>query len=379
MNKVRCMLQACGMDNRYWGEALSYVVYTENRSPTKALGGKTPFEALFGRKPNIDHLRPFGCTAFAFIDRQGEANKVGPPSDQVCFCQLFDCRSVKFTEDFIPADEKKVQFNDQLTTHQLQEYEDTNDVESTSTTIIPREQVSQDSVGASTKAPESPISTNQSDQGHVSDPEQDEGAVSSDQESSDSEVEFENPTGLEALSGGHHQVYSVDVINDTPQSFADIEASPNKQAWLEATQDEYNSLLNNGTWVLTDLPPGRKALACKWLWRNKFDAVGRFTKYKALLVIKGFLQRYCLDYLEIFAPVLRYNTLRLVLFLVACNSWKIRQMDVKTAFLNGSLDDDTEIYMAQPPNYVVPGTEGQVCKLQKVKLVFITLLSEQRL
>ncbi|KAF0710735.1 hypothetical protein As57867_005464, partial [Aphanomyces stellatus] len=56
MNKVRCMLQACGMDNRYWGEALSYVVYTEYRSPTKALGGKTPFEALFGRKPNIDHL-----------------------------------------------------------------------------------------------------------------------------------------------------------------------------------------------------------------------------------------------------------------------------------------------------------------------------------
>ncbi|KAF0706195.1 hypothetical protein As57867_006775, partial [Aphanomyces stellatus] len=111
------------------------------------------------------------------------------------------------------------------------------------------------------------------------------------------------------------------------------------------------------------LPPGRKALACKWLWRNKFDAVGRFTKYKARLVIKGFLQRYGLDYLEIFAPVLRYNTLRLVLFLVACNSWKIRQMDVKTAFLNGSLDDDTEIYMAQPPNFVVPGTEGQVCKL----------------
>ncbi|KAF0689406.1 Aste57867_19144 [Aphanomyces stellatus] len=206
-----------------------------------------------------------------------------------------------------------------LTTHQLQEYEDTDDVEST--------------MGASTKAPESPISTNQSDQGHVSDPEQDEGAISSDQDSSDSEVEFENPTGLEALSGGHHQVFSVDVINDTPQSFADIEASPNKQAWLDATQDEYNfksqqawldatpeeydALVNNGTWVLTELPAGRKALACKWLWRNKFDAVGHFTKYKARLVIKGFMQRCGLDYVEIFAPVLRYKTLRLVLFLVA--------------------------------------------------------------
>ncbi|KAF0748495.1 hypothetical protein AaE_007324 [Aphanomyces astaci] len=69
MNKVRCILQASGMANEYWGEALNYVVYTENRSPTKALGGKTPCEALHGRKPNIEHLRSFGCTAFAFIDR----------------------------------------------------------------------------------------------------------------------------------------------------------------------------------------------------------------------------------------------------------------------------------------------------------------------
>ncbi|KAF0712205.1 hypothetical protein As57867_004887, partial [Aphanomyces stellatus] len=93
--------------------------------------------------------------------------------------------------------------------------------------------------------------------------------------------------------------------------------------------------------------------------------LGHFTKYKARLVIKGFMQRYGLDYVEIFAPVLRYNTLRLVLFLVASNGWIIRQMDVKTAFLNGYLDEDTEIYMVQPPNFVVPGMEHLVCKLLK--------------
>ena len=69
MNKVRCLLEDTGMDKQYWGEALNYVVYTENRSPTKALGGKTPFEVLHGRRPNIGHLRPFGCTAFAFIGK----------------------------------------------------------------------------------------------------------------------------------------------------------------------------------------------------------------------------------------------------------------------------------------------------------------------
>ncbi|KAF0758507.1 hypothetical protein AaE_003914, partial [Aphanomyces astaci] len=93
--------------------------------------------------------------------------------------------------------------------------------------------------------------------------------------------------------------------------------------------------------------------------------MGKFTKYKARLVIKGFLQREGLDYTEIFASVLRLNTLRLILCLVAKHSWNVRQMDVVTAFLNGVMDADTEIYMMQPPNFVVPGLENKVCKLVK--------------
>ncbi|KAF0689295.1 hypothetical protein As57867_019178, partial [Aphanomyces stellatus] len=385
MNKVRCILQASGMDKVYWGEALNYVVYTENRSPTKALGGKTPFEALYGRKPNIDHLRPFGCTAFAFIDK-AKRTKLDPRAIKCVFVgyasqhksyrlidcdsgQLIQCRSVTFTEDSVPANDKKVQFNDQITTVPLQDYpsenvevEDEEDVEAVSTH---QQHSTQVSVGAPiVDTDRDPNASSQPSEGQVSDTDHEE-HVSSDQESSDSDVEPENPTGLEAISGGRHQVLSVDTVNDAPQSFADIEASPNKQAWLDATHEEYDALVNNGTWVLTELPAGRKTLACKWLWRNKFDAVGHFTKYKARLVIKGFMQRYGLDYVEIFAPVLRYNTLRLVLFLVASNGWIIRQMDVKTAFLNGYLDEDTEIYMVQPPNFAVPGMEHLVCKLLK--------------
>ncbi|KAF0693666.1 Aste57867_15393 [Aphanomyces stellatus] len=156
MNKDRCILQASGMDKVYWGEALNYVVYTENRSPTKALGGKTPFEALYGRKPNIDHLRPFGCPAFAFIDKAKRA-KLDPRAIKCVFVgyasqhksyrlidcdsgQLIQCRSVKFTEDSVPANDKKVQFNDQITTVPLQDFpsenvevEDEEDVKAVST------------------------------------------------------------------------------------------------------------------------------------------------------------------------------------------------------------------------------------------------------
>ncbi|KAH9120221.1 hypothetical protein AeMF1_007508, partial [Aphanomyces euteiches] len=158
---------------------------------------------------------------------------------------------------------------------------------------------------------------------------------------------------------------SVQVLNETPLSFSDVDKSPNRLKWLEATQDEYESLVKNGTWTLTDLPPGREALKCKWLWRIKFDAEGNMTKFKARLVLKGYMQRYGVDYLEIFAPVLRMNTLRPLLCLVAHNEWKIRQLDVKTAFLNGQLEDDSEIYMEQPPRYAVLGEETKVCRLNK--------------
>ncbi|KAF0712542.1 hypothetical protein As57867_004782, partial [Aphanomyces stellatus] len=290
MNKVRCVLQASGMDNQYWGEALNYVVYTENQSPTKALDGKTPFEALYGRKPNIDHLRPFGCSAFAFVDKAKRA-KLDPRATKCVFVgyasqhksyrlidcesgQLFQCRSIKFTEDFVPAKDKKVQFNDQITTFPLQDYpsenvevEDDEDVESVSTHRIPQQHSTQVSVGASTvDTDRNPSATTQPNEGQIYDPGHEE-PLSSDQESSDSNVEPENPKGLEAISGGRqHQLLSVDSVNDTPQSFADIEASPNKHTWMDATQEEYDALVNNGTWVLTELPAGRKALACKWLW-----------------------------------------------------------------------------------------------------------------
>jgi hypothetical protein len=88
--------------------------------------------------------------------------------------------------------------------------------------------------------------------------------------------------------------------------------------------------------------------------------VGRF---KARLVIKGFLQRHGIDYNEIFAPVLRMEVLRLLLTIAAMLDFEIRQMDVKTAFLKGFLDE--EIYMEQPEGFVVPGKEHLVCKLKK--------------
>ena len=98
--------------------------------------------------------------------------------------------------------------------------------------------------------------------------------------------------------------------------------------------------------------------------RQKEDEVdGSIDKFKARLVIQGFKQRHGIDYFDTYAPVARISTIRLLIALASIHDLVIHQMDVKTAFLNGDLDD--KVYMEQPEGFVMPGNEYKVCKLIK--------------
>ena len=101
----------------------------------------------------------------------------------------------------------------------------------------------------------------------------------------------------------------------------------------------------------------------KWVYKAKKNAKGEVKRYKARLVAKGYSQRADIDYDEVFAPVARLETVRLIISLAAQNSWKIYQMDVKSAFLNGVLEE--EVYIEQPQGYEVKGEEDKVLKLKK--------------
>ncbi|CAI7865527.1 unnamed protein product [Closterium sp. NIES-54] len=129
----------------------------------------------------------------------------------------------------------------------------------------------------------------------------------------------------------------------------------------KALEDEFQSHMENETWTLTNLPPGRKALDCTWVLRVKTDAEGRLERRKTRLVIKGFQQREGIDFQEVFAPVAKAPTLRLLLAAAAVCGWKVEQMYVKTAFLYGVVDE--EIYMKQPEGY--DDGSGRVCRLNK--------------
>ena len=138
---------------------------------------------------------------------------------------------------------------------------------------------------------------------------------------------------------------------------------PDSDKWREAMDTEISSLLQNKTWTLTELPSDRKAVSCKWLLRRKYNPDGSIARYKARLVARGFTQTHGLDYTETFTPVLRMTSLRLLLAIATHFNFTVHQMDVKTAFLNGELEED--IYMQQPPYYESREYPTHSCKLHK--------------
>lgn len=106
------------------------------------------------------------------------------------------------------------------------------------------------------------------------------------------------------------------------------------EEWMAAADSEYNSLIENSTWKLVELPPGRTAIGCKWVFKAKHDSQGKVNRFKARLVAKGYAQKYGIDYDETFSPVVRFSSIRALLAFAFQNNMIIHQMDVVTAFLN---------------------------------------------
>ncbi|KAL0298982.1 UNVERIFIED_CONTAM: Retrovirus-related Pol polyprotein from transposon TNT 1-94 [Sesamum radiatum] len=140
---------------------------------------------------------------------------------------------------------------------------------------------------------------------------------------------------------------SVDI--DEPTTYGEAMTSPNANEWITAMKEEMSSMARNNVWELVDLPTGRKTIGNKWVLKVKRKADGSIDKFKARLVAKGYTQKEGIDYEETFSPVVRFASVRLILAIVAHLDLELFQMDVKTAFLNGELDE--EIYMDQPEGF----------------------------
>ncbi|CAI7771020.1 unnamed protein product [Closterium sp. NIES-53] len=146
-----------------------------------------------------------------------------------------------------------------------------------------------------------------------------------------------------------------------PKTLAEALSGPDAEKWKLSVKEEYDSLLENETWELCELPPGKKAISSKLIFRHKYGPDGELTRYKSRLLAKGFQQTKGKDFDDIFAIVGKGTTLRVMLGTAANRGWRIKQMDITTAFLNGIILE--ELYMLQPEG--LDDGSGRVCRLKK--------------
>src|SRR4051812_8931341 len=150
---------------------------------------------------------------------------------------------------------------------------------------------------------------------------------------------------------------------DDPATYEEAMMSPYSNKWQDAMKSEIGSMYENQVWTLVDLPDGPKDAENKWIFKKKTNADGNVTVYKAQLVVKGFRQIQGIDYDETFSPIAKLKSVRIMLAIAAYYDYEICQMDVKTAFLNGDIDEG--LYMMQPKGFVNPKDANKVWKLQQ--------------
>ncbi|KAG9440556.1 hypothetical protein H6P81_020721 [Aristolochia fimbriata] len=363
MEMVRCMLKGKHVPHSFWAEAIACAVYVLNRCPTNGLKNMTAYEAWNGHPPNVKHFRIFGSIAYAQVPKEVR-KKLDDKSVKCVFIGYHN--QIKGYKLYNPVTKKTLASRDVIFKeeeewswtqdgHQEKVIFPFPDEPSTSERIVHLE-VEDDA------APSLPISD---------EPFPSHSVPSSPSQSSSPASRPVRQTKLPARLQDYVIYKDTDPVDEDiinfclfadcdPQTY---EEATNDDGWVEAMDKEIASIEKNDTWTLTTLPLGKKSIGVKWVYKTKYQSNGKIDKLKARLVVKGYRQKSGIDYFEVFAPVARLDTVRMILSLAAQMKWTTYQMDVQSAFLNGFLDE--EVYVDQPDGYVQTGKEHMVYKLKK--------------
>lgn len=344
LNMVRSLLLKGNVHKNFWPEAVNWSIHVLNRSPTFAVQNMTPEEAWSGRRPAVDHFRIFGCIAYAHTPDE-KRKKLDDKSEKCIFLGVSD--SSKAYKLFNPLTKKIVTSRDVVFDEE--------------TTWDWNEQQSQQILHdeEEEKLPALVVPESSSDTTQIIDENSQSSAEINEELESAGRVR-KRPAWMDDYEVTGPITYYVLFADCDPKEF---ESAIKEGRWRLAMDDEIESIEKNDTWVLCDLPEGHKTIGVKWVYKTKLNKDGGVEKYKTRLVAKGYTQQFGVDYTEVFSPVARHDTIRLVVALAAQNSWPIFQLDVKSAFLHGYLED--EVYIEQPPGYVKVGEENKVYKLKK--------------
>lgn len=390
-----------------------------NRTPSRILDYRTPYEILFGSPPLYDDLRVFGCLCYAhnqkskrdkFDSRSRRCVFVGYPHNKKGW-KLFDfdtgeyfvSRDVKFYEEEFPylTVSKGDESNDSAaTTGDLSfieveddyafEYlghnhsdglisqpvvesgvdvnsrDDSGNMEDSGRETFEEETHGGDTSssnnefgrGMRTKFPSVKLKDFVTNTVRKLSPSPSQSSSASHQSSGIS-YPIAHYVNCDRFSMGHRKFLAAVTAGTEPHSFKQAMKDP---GWREAMQKEIKALEDNGTWSIETLPPGKRALGSRWVYKVKYNSDGSIERLKARLVVFGNHQVAGIDYTDTFAPVAKMTIVRVFLAIAAIKNWELHQMDVHNAFLHGDLLE--EVYMKLPPGFK-NGKPGQVCRLLK--------------
>ncbi|KAL5831285.1 hypothetical protein ACOSQ4_016639 [Xanthoceras sorbifolium] len=337
--RARSMRLHAGLPKMLWAEAVNTAAYLINRGPSVPLDGGIPEEVWSGKEVNISHLRVFGCISYVHIDSV-ERSKLDAKSNKCVFVgyggdefgyrfwdyenrKIIRSRDVIFNENLMYKDRSIAESSSSTTEAETKEFAEFEEISGSDVQISPetvQEELDEPELRRSSRVPKP----------------------------------------IQRYSPSLHYLLLTD--SGEPECYDEAMQVEDSVKWESAMRDEMDSLMSNQTWELAELPPGKKALHNKWVFRIKEEHNGN-KRYKARMVVKGFQQKEGIDYNEIFSPVVKLTTIRLVLKIVAAENLHLEQLDVKTAFLHGDLEE--EIYMRQPEGFKEAGKENLVCRLKK--------------
>lgn len=360
MNMTRCMMMEMNVPRRFWPEAVQYAVHILNRSPSKALDNITPEEKWNNQKPSVDHLRVFGSIAYALVpyERRTKLDEksikcvvFGVSKDSKAY-RLYnpETRKIVISKDVHFDENKGWEWEGKQEEKELTWNDSETEPEEEENVMGEGEnEVTEEEIGTAEEAP--PIAEAQTLVREVS------------KRTIRRPVwfkDFDTRGACFLVEEDEGDIRAMFISPEDPECFED---ALQQEVWRKAMEKEIASIEENNTWELMDLPEGAKVIGVKWVFKTKLNENGEINKFKARLVAKGYHQKQGVYFHEVFAPVARWDTIRVILAIAAEKGWNVFQLDVKSAFLHEDLME--EVFVEQPQGFEVSNGSNKVYKLKK--------------
>lgn len=370
VEKARAMIEGAELDTRFWGEAVLTAGFLSNITPTSAIDqSKTPYQLWHNKKPKIENLRIFGCTVYVHDkNRVGKFDKKSNKGILVGYdysgykIWILESRKFIIARDVIFDENSfkntRPEMSDKVTEPIVIENEVMTDGNETDRREISGKRKT-DSEISNESGKRKRKENRKNSQNDLNENELRRSSRIRDKSKANYTDSNENDEDYSYFATA---LMGKSFVEEVPSSYNDIAGRDDSALWYKAFEEEIESQLKCKTWEIVDCPEGVNIVNCMVIFSLKYDSVGNIARRKCRLVAKGCSQKYKVDYEETFAPVARITTFRMILSFAIQYNLLVHQMDVKTAFLNGELNE--EIYMRIPEGIKVTGN-NKVCKLNK--------------